>query len=1466
MLNKVVLQTMAWILLSTTFCCAQTSVIPYTQNSSGSGSTPVTSTSPLPIGVYGGSSATSGYVLTSNGPGSLATFQAGGGGSISGTPGSVFFAGATGTSTQNNANFFWDNTNYRLGIGTNSPAYSLDTGASGTVAAQQHIVTSIGSSITTSGSTPVTSFSAGTTGFTPSTATTGAVTLAGTLGVGNGGTGTSNQGDATTNLTHTFDAGSCGNSSAPSWCSGSDVGAWINAAVTHAGSAQGKIILNPQTTYNYTASITIPNNIILDCQGATLNYTPTTGAALITAEASWMPYTTKTNHVVQHCQIQHSSGYSSGNTNVGIYAGGDPNGVITPSTYWSPGTMYDDVDVSGFYRAYQYGNNTWAITLNNVHFHDNYDGIYVANGNSNSGETMKVYASNFYDNSHCGANFNEYDEWGFFGDHFDYNGGGAAGGVNGTGAGVCGVQIQAKFYTTHFEQQTGPFIRMTGASVIKIEDSTLWLASTTAGSEQGLFYLLGNGYLFDRITIKGLEASGNYAPSYYVYTNGVGDLQETYEDTVWQNTSVGNPSYSDSTTHGIIHANYASANFNGSVTLTPAGVSIGTGTGFSGASSPTNGLAVQGSVGIGTNTPSFPLDVVNTTNSSDISARVYNKVLGKGAFLVASANSNYSSTQYYGTGVAWVAGQVGSNAFQIQDTTDSTTPLYIAKGSPTNSVVIGTTGVSIGTFSTWNAQTEIENTASYANMTTNPVSNAQLLLGSSGGTTGQRTYIGSYYTYGTGNASSIQASSFYSSLDHSSSLLLNPTGGGVSIGSTTSPPANGLMTTGVITIGTSTSAVSGASISMQGAVAVGATNMLTSLGYTYPNIMSTAFQNSLDTTEIFAPGNAAASDANPTLYVMGNQTVGIGTGKVGSTLGAYGNVAIGTSYASLSAPTNGLIVQGNVSIGTTATSGALNVNGTINATTLTTTNGVALTNLAQIATNTILGNSTSGTANVTALAIGGCSSASSALIWTTNTGFGCNTSITANAVPAANLTGTTLASGVTGSSLTSVGTIATGVWNAGAVTSSGAVTGTSQVVTGNTAPTNGIYLPAANTIGFAANSVDTMALGTTGLAIGTSYVGINAPTNGLSVQGTVSIGTSTAGLTSSTPGLGLQYALNTAYSATAPQSNDALVLYNSDTTAGDAVTIYMRNDTSASTAACAMSMLPTASGSGSLRFNCRNSGTFADDMIIFPSGAIGIGTATIRNSATLDVNGSLNANAFIGAESIGNYQRLVGKYSSTTAAIWNADELTVETALGGTAYKLASYNQTLTVSGTGAGGMDTGSPPTSGWLYIYAIYKPSTGTQSILGTTTGSGATIYAGSNLPSGYTASYLIGAVYMNASAHFTTFWQQGTTVYVPATSMVSGTAQASYASVSMTAIVPPNAKCWSGNIGLVATVNNASAIVAGDSSGTGGSSLNSNNGSLNVEGNLVNIPLITAQTMYYTTGSASSSAYINLTAYTF
>lgn len=56
-----------------------------------------------------------------------------GGGITSGTTGSVLFVGSGATIAQDNANFFWDDTNNRLGIGTNSPAYQFDLANNGRV-------------------------------------------------------------------------------------------------------------------------------------------------------------------------------------------------------------------------------------------------------------------------------------------------------------------------------------------------------------------------------------------------------------------------------------------------------------------------------------------------------------------------------------------------------------------------------------------------------------------------------------------------------------------------------------------------------------------------------------------------------------------------------------------------------------------------------------------------------------------------------------------------------------------------------------------------------------------------------------------------------------------------------------------------------------------------------------------------------------------------------------------------------------------------------------------------------------------------------------------------------------------------------------------------------------------------------------------------------------------------------------
>ena len=70
------------------------------------------------VSVFGATSGNSGSTLpvTSGGTGTSTAF----------TAGSVVFAGTSGVYSQDNANFFWDSANTRLGVGTTTPQYRLD--------------------------------------------------------------------------------------------------------------------------------------------------------------------------------------------------------------------------------------------------------------------------------------------------------------------------------------------------------------------------------------------------------------------------------------------------------------------------------------------------------------------------------------------------------------------------------------------------------------------------------------------------------------------------------------------------------------------------------------------------------------------------------------------------------------------------------------------------------------------------------------------------------------------------------------------------------------------------------------------------------------------------------------------------------------------------------------------------------------------------------------------------------------------------------------------------------------------------------------------------------------------------------------------------------------------------------------------------------------------------------------------
>lgn len=260
------------------------------------------------------------------------------------------------------------------------------------------------------------------------------------------------------------------------------------------------------------------------------------------------------------------------------------------------------------------------------------------------------------------------------------------------------------------------------------------------------------------------------------------------------------------------------------------------------------------------------------------------------------------------------------------------------------------------------------------------------------------------------------------------------------------------------------------------------------------------------------------------------------------------------------------------------------------------------------------------------------------------------------------------------------------------------------------------------------------------------------------------------------------------------------------------------------------------------------------------------GTPTAPTAIASTNNTQIATTAF--AQSIasiaGDARNVVVKQTGNATATIAADEIIVETALGGACAKLASVSLTLNAAGTGANGLDTGALANSTFYYVYVIYNPSTATKACLATTAGSGATIYGGANMPSGYTQSALVGVLLTDGSAHFrvTTqysrevFYQSALTVLSNLTPLVS-----SLTTQSLSASVPPIAKTCSGALSLNPAATTNHLQVAADSTGTG-----LQEGSIVTSNTVTNVttiylpfrqvPMITANTIFINYGSTTGS----------
>lgn len=234
-----------------------------------------------------------------------------------------------------------------------------------------------------------------------------------------------------------------------------------------------------------------------------------------------------------------------------------------------------------------------------------------------------------------------------------------------------------------------------------------------------------------------------------------------------------------------------------------------------------------------------------------------------------------------------------------------------------------------------------------------------------------------------------------------------------------------------------------------------------------------------------------------------------------------------------------------------------------------------------------------------------------------------------------------------------------------------------------------------------------------------------------------------------------------------------------------------------------------------------------------------------------------------------NASMLVSAAAAT--ATFTADEIILGTALGGQMFKLSNFSQTINLGTTGAGGMDTGVAPTSGWVALYAIANPLTGARSMIAVDSTSivAPSVYGGANMPAGYTVSALQSVWPTTSGKLFGVGLQSDRSVSTPPVLILNTTTQASSpTALSISGAVPPNAKSVTGNMLVQSSVSTAIVgTIAASVSGIGGASFSNAASSVYIY-NPFTVPINASQTIFRTAtiGSGTLTNQATVVGYTF
>ncbi|MBW9336187.1 hypothetical protein FEE59_21965 [Herbaspirillum sp. RU 5E] len=225
---------------------------------------------------------------------------------------------------------------------------------------------------------------------------------------------------------------------------------------------------------------------------------------------------------------------------------------------------------------------------------------------------------------------------------------------------------------------------------------------------------------------------------------------------------------------------------------------------------------------------------------------------------------------------------------------------------------------------------------------------------------------------------------------------------------------------------------------------------------------------------------------------------------------------------------------------------------------------------------------------------------------------------------------------------------------------------------------------------------------------------------------------------------------------------------------------------------------------------------------------------------------------------------------ATPSLTFTDEQVIVGTALNGTRWPVPSFNQTLNLATTGAGGMDTGSAPASGFVAVYAVLNTTTGARTVFAQTVGGSApsTIYSGANAPAGYNATGLISILPTNGAGQFPAYVAQtGRSIAIPSVTVLTGGGPSTpYTAISLSTALPRGSKAVSGSSATtVSSLAQANSSLAPNAGGAGAQSV-----AVPATSSPMVVPfrcvLSEDRRIYYSTGSSISNLNVVTTGYEF